>query len=515
MPGNNLIKKQIVQLEVVLPGTSPSVVQQQASLWCNEVLIPAISRKLEKFADTEDIIRLENISIDWKTEGAPFDHLVAEKIAAEISTIIEARIASDQNRGQTVIITKERSVVELFIFFLQNGYLPWWGRASTISEFEEELESIPGNLSEMERASLKNLLVDPTVARRFVTQLAPAIFARMLNAIVKANEQKLHDFLMQVDQLSLLIKSKDWQYQFIILAKQQLIAAVMQETQEGSAMIAVVRSLVGIYQVPTEVVELHLEMQKILTVEEAVKILFDVNRQKKSSLDGGLTQANKSREQFPGKDQLRPKENRFDAGNDQLENREKYPGDVHSSTGAQPADKKKIFYRQQLLKTEGIYISNAGLVLLAPFLPRLFENLGIVQNGQFNSKDLALAMLQWLVTGDEHYAEYDLVLPKILCGMEPEENVIIIPGLPEIFKTEGEALLGSVIEHWSILQRTSVDGLRQSFLQREGKLGMNEEEWLLQVEQKPYDMLLEQLPWTISMIRLSWMPWILRTEWMG
>ena len=74
-------------------------------------------------------------------------------------------------------------------------------------------------------------------------------------------------------------------------------------------------------------------------------------------------------------------------------------------------------------------------------------------------------------------------------------------------------MLGSVIEHWVILKNTSIEGLRESFLQRNGKLTFANNEWLLQVEQKPYDMLLQSLPWNIGIIKLAWMRNILKTEW--
>ena len=74
-------------------------------------------------------------------------------------------------------------------------------------------------------------------------------------------------------------------------------------------------------------------------------------------------------------------------------------------------------------------------------------------------------------------------------------------------------MLGSVIEHWVILKNTSIEGLRESFLQRNGKLTFANNEWLLQVEQKPYDMLLQSLPWNIGFIKLAWMNQILITEW--
>ena len=78
---------------------------------------------------------------------------------------------------------------------------------------------------------------------------------------------------------------------------------------------------------------------------------------------------------------------------------------------------------------------------------------------------------------------------------------------------EVNSVLSSIIEHWSVLKETSVPGLQESFLRREGKLVFNKNRWLLTVEQRPYDMLLKQLPWSITMLQLSWMQHMLITEW--
>ena len=74
-------------------------------------------------------------------------------------------------------------------------------------------------------------------------------------------------------------------------------------------------------------------------------------------------------------------------------------------------------------------------------------------------------------------------------------------------------MLQSVLEYWTILKNTSIESLRESFLMRAGKLSFDGKEWLLQVEQKGYDVLLQNLPWNISMIKLPWMKYLLRTEW--
>ena len=86
-------------------------------------------------------------------------------------------------------------------------------------------------------------------------------------------------------------------------------------------------------------------------------------------------------------------------------------------------------------------------------------------------------------------------------------------GATDAEKEECENLLQVVLEHWGALGSTTPDGLRQGFLQREGKLEKKSNGWYLQVEQKTMDMLLSKLPWNLSMIQFSWMKEVLRVEW--
>lgn len=162
----------------------------------------------------------------------------------------------------------------------------------------------------------------------------------------------------------------------------------------------------------------------------------------------------------------------------------------------------------------GIFIQNAGLVILAPFLPMIFKNLNIWVDGIWHNREGAVCLVQYLMGGSTTMEEYELVLPKLLCGLHPDD--LVDPGgfLPgEKWETEANELLKSVIEYWSILKDTSVEGLRGSFLAREGKLLNKGQDWQLLVEQKPYDMLLQHLPWNISMVKLPWMEGMLYTEW--
>jgi hypothetical protein len=169
-------------------------------------------------------------------------------------------------------------------------------------------------------------------------------------------------------------------------------------------------------------------------------------------------------------------------------------------------------------KTENmIYVENAGLILLHPFLKSLFEQLELTKNDIWTSKTSqhkAILLTQFLIRGETKIAENVLVLNKILCGF-PIENVVntqleITP--KEIEKCE--SLLNAVIEHWKILGDTSITGLRETFLQRKGKIVLTENEKLeLWVKQEGVDILLAQLPWGIEMIKTPWMEDFLQCYW--
>lgn len=161
-----------------------------------------------------------------------------------------------------------------------------------------------------------------------------------------------------------------------------------------------------------------------------------------------------------------------------------------------------------------IYIENSGLVILQPFLPGFFEKLCISNGDKLLQPDRALFLLHFLTTGRTVITEYDLILPKVLCNIPLNIPVASEISLSESEKVEATALLKAVISQWESLRNTSLDGLRSNFLMRPGKLSLRkDDDWLLQIESKTYDILLDKLPWAISMIKLPWMGKMLGVEW--
>jgi hypothetical protein len=160
-----------------------------------------------------------------------------------------------------------------------------------------------------------------------------------------------------------------------------------------------------------------------------------------------------------------------------------------------------------------IFINNAGLVLLHPFIITLFTNLGVTREEKIIDHCKAIAALNFLIGFEKPQPEFEWPLIKILCGMEIAETIEYIPELSDSEKLECSGLLQQAIDYWVALKNTAIEALQQTFLQRFGKLSHNENGWLLRVEQKTVDILKDRLPWGVSMIKLPWMQQLLSVEW--
>lgn len=163
-----------------------------------------------------------------------------------------------------------------------------------------------------------------------------------------------------------------------------------------------------------------------------------------------------------------------------------------------------------------LYIGNAGLVILWPFLADFFARLGLLEGLQFKDRaaqQCAVWLLQHIATGDMACPEYLLPLNKLLCGMELAE--LFDPGEP-LRASEIAAcgdLLRSTIAQVPILRDMSVAGFQSTFLLRQAVLSARDGGWLLRVERQTYDLVLDHFPWGWQWLKLPWMHAPLRVEW--
>lgn len=162
------------------------------------------------------------------------------------------------------------------------------------------------------------------------------------------------------------------------------------------------------------------------------------------------------------------------------------------------------------------YINNSGVVILHPFLERLFGLVGWTKDGNwldFISLQKGVLSLHYLVYGDQEIDENQLVLNKILCGVELDEVINTQLELSIFEKEKCLDLLQAVLEHWHIIKDSSKEALQETFLQRDGKLQIQNSGFELWIKDHGADILLQHLPWGIGMIKTRWMEHYLISNW--
>lgn len=170
----------------------------------------------------------------------------------------------------------------------------------------------------------------------------------------------------------------------------------------------------------------------------------------------------------------------------------------------------------------GVYVNNAGLIILTPYLKPFFGNLGLLEGKKFKDPDSAIKgihLLQYmcgfaLQNAPLEFGEHDLLFNKILCGVDitevVPENVVLTPEEKE----ECTGLLQAILNNWSIMKNSSIRALQITFFQKQGRLkkvGMN---WDLIIERdSAVEILIDKLPWSISMTKLPWNDFTIHSQW--
>ena len=166
--------------------------------------------------------------------------------------------------------------------------------------------------------------------------------------------------------------------------------------------------------------------------------------------------------------------------------------------------------------SEGIVIQNAGLIILWPFFYRLFDKCNLLIDKKFKNDSAVqkgVILMQYLVTGSLKINENELVLNKILCGVDLRTPIDVNLEIQDVDLEMCDSLLNGVLKNWEKLNNSSIDALRETFLMREGILKPNELNYNLDIIKETFDMLLETIPWNISIIQTTFMENRINVDW--
>lgn len=453
---NHIIQKQRYEIKTAKERTSLDI-QNRLQELNNSHVLSLLAKQFDNYFYQDELKKIDKLELNLGTlkinaTDNEWMGKINDSLTEQLS-LLKQRGTENENGDINNVKTNGEHLVESWIWFLENGYLPADCIYSSVNKMTEGLEKI----SKSEKEILKNYLIgkaDKNVIKRLVVNYISKIKKFHLQLLLPVISDEEFVFLeREIGKISINEIPQN-----LTLPASPLFLRLAFWNTIFNFVITVIRNGSA---ADKEVFEKITELVKTSNIAGKINIK-ETNIEKQST---------KKRDDSAGK--FPPRE-------------------------------------------DGIYVPNAGLCLLAPYLASFFEEADLTDEKIFFDslkQEHAVYLLHYLVTKDTEPTEELLVFPKLLCGWPVQMPCINPFQITEIEKKECDELLISVIQNWPALKNTSPDGLRESFLQRSGKLTEREEQFVLIPEQQSIDVLLEFIPWSFHIVRLPWMKKPVIVEW--
>ncbi len=459
----HIIQKQCYDIDV--PNEQYGMQLQQGLQQMNlNHIIPALSSKLDELFQDDNVVVIDKLEINigkMKTHAEPKEWV--KKILAGLESSVKLLALKQQENlvEEPVIMSRNEHAINTWLHFITTGSLP----AETIFKSVDEINSLILLINSNEQQRLKTALLAHSEHESIIQRMA-------------AIDYKILQFFLQLLMPS--ITETEWSY----LNK-----------RVGALLVEDLKMDEGIF------IQSGNSLQHEIFVEILSAILQSANENKRITT---IELFDKVEEKFKS---IRTKEiSAGERGNLATE-----------QINAQNQNEKSKEFTVAETSAESIFINNAGLCLLAPYLGMVFKAIDLCNDNQFISKSTqqhAIYLSHYLATGQTEAPEEQLVFAKLLCGWPLQMPCINARPITDNEMKECNELLVSVIGHWKALKNTSPDGLREAFLQRKGKLMTDDDgNYTVHIEQQTIDILLDSIPWTFRMLKLPWMQKVIKVEW--
>lgn len=532
----HIIRRQILELRGVSEADARRL-QEEISELFREKILPLLDRYLSEHSPGDAIQRIERLELDI---GTVFRGNLEKDFIEKVTRQLETYFQSGQSSGSKFKdgkeeVSAEKSHLEIFSFFVETGNLLWRVSLKDNDPIKESLDF----LIRKQESTLRNMMYkwvrQPDALKRIVIQLGfpkwtelaatnldytaeelTFLLSRLLDSLKKITPW--NDYPKHRLQEILGLKFLPW----VFLSPHKMPNTV--EFRNGFLIQLTTGQSVKYTDLAAELFrQLRKNKQEKINRKEEADIFLWKDKTPNGSLQANIFERVKRllevRAFTPEKENqwlewLR-KLNRQTAADEDLQAVMRL---LEQEETAEP-DKIEIDLRSDKRRdgiTDELFINNAGLVILAPFLNRFFANLNLLDRRRFANvaaAHRAVGLLQFLVDGQEIPAEHQCGLNKILCGLDAE--TVLEFGKP-ITVEEAEAcqtLLEAVVANAPILGEMSISGFRGSFLIRKGIVRAGTGAWRLNVERETFDVVLERFPWNWSIVKLPWMKWAVGVEW--
>jgi hypothetical protein len=494
-------------------------IRSQLRATLDTLMLPAFERAFDKLGVGDEVVRIPRLTLNLKIRaGEDFGNALAQALRAELDEVLHEMVIAHPSQSDVIRQTAAGNARQILLSYLAEGRLDWPAGVSdpaqAASELREQarclcetpqsaMQLIAGTLTQREAIGFRLLQLLPDDLRLTLLKSAPHFTTAMLHEILPA---QAHAAGFMANNLATLLPTVLRQ-----LAVPGMLGSYLQLRVQ--ALWLALRDEEIRFPLAPVILALLRECRASLERNEqtaSLRAILGMLTQPQPISAAGIAQ---SLPRGAGAATSMPIASAPDAA-------------IHAeaarptATTSEQANKIPAIAPSaaDAAAQSGFLAGDAGLMLLHPFLARLFETLGIAPAGCRELPEAMLpraaALLHWLVSGREEIFEFELVAIKVLLGCAPDQMLPVAAGLlSDEERNEADRLLAATIQHWEALGKTSIAALRMSFLQRRGVLRGIDQGWQLQVEPESFDMLLGKLPWGIAIVKLPWMTRPIFTEW--
>ena len=493
------------------------------SLWVKEDLLPLLEQWFDTMIEADQHIRLDKLNLRLELpvldEDGGFissEQLLRSQLQRQLertesdwkTELVEQFVGAEQHGSTGASSQFQHKSVESFVYYLRFGIMPWW-ESRKASELIQELRETWPRVETEVKAELSPLVIRyPKVLQRLAASLPLEWVAELKAGSITQVYTVYASFLVQ-KPLVFNRALEFWQGVFLLEKKESKLTILQHWLPEAVF-------LPKTYQAwPAEWQEALLEQVSQVCI----------SRWKRWSVEQRQSFYKAYQDKSPAlKIQELDDEGEFITKLD-LTDFYRLQSALNLAIKVEQKAAEKIQVEQERAEwnelekriDDGLWVSNAGLVLLGPFLPQLFKKLKYLDDTgrSFLSEETqrdAIGVLGYLAGVGADVGEDELIVPKLLTAYSLTD-VVTPRTLSKAAREEAEALIISVIGMWEKLGNSSMESIQQTFLQRAGMLRQQSSGWQLQVEPQTYDILINFVPWGFRTIRLPWMKELLFIEW--
>lgn len=437
---------------------------------------------------TLQIPKLElNLDVKNSSLNTELKNKIAELFKEELSEIskpIEISNQKTESDPKAYLIDSQEKALQSFIYFLENGYMPWWNPERKGIALLEPKVFDTLILANNFKKSIISILSKTNVQNRIINQLSNEQIAQLCVTILKNRDLKINlnvDIIQYISKLNQAERQIVWGLVLNVLS-QHLSSPNVNLREYFLQQIVKIESASTIF---SKAKNKHQNLKKVVKIFPFItkdEIFESIESIKNNS-------ENKSENSKTSMETIHQKNEIFHENLSQDDN--------------------------DLSQDNGQYIQNAGLILIHPFIKTFFEHCDLLdpKNQQLLNPELCAHLLHYIATGKTNAPEYDMVFEKFLCNIPMNQTINKHIKLSRKHKTQAKNVIESVQHNWNPMKTSSSALLRNEFFQRSGKLVVTDHDYTLTVERKAQDILLDKLGWGLGLVKLPWKEKFIFVNW--